>query len=71
MPGPDSTGAGQPAPPGSPWSFLDRVQIDFGYTYDDNVTRGRTGDEILADQLLGLNVSAGGSVRINDNTRCS
>ena len=69
VPGPDSTGTGQSVPPGSPWSIVDRVQIDFGYTYDDNVTRGRTGDEILADQLLGLNVSAGGSLRINDNTR--
>ena len=51
------------------WSFLDRVQIDFGYTYDDNVTRARDGDEILADQLLGFTASTGGIVRINDNTR--
>lgn len=55
--------------PGSTRPLLDRVQIDFGYTYDDNVTRGRVADEILADQLLGLNVSAGGTVHINDNTR--
>jgi hypothetical protein len=48
---------------------VDRVQVDLGYTYDDNVTRSRTGDAILAAQLLGLNVSAGGSLRINDNTR--
>jgi hypothetical protein len=60
---------GQAALPGSPWSFLDRVQIDLGYTYDDNVTRGRDAGEILADQLLGLNASAGGTLRINDNTR--
>ncbi len=69
VPGSDSTGMAPAAPPGSPWSFLDRVQIDLGYTYDDNVTRARTTDEILADQLLGLNASAGGSLRINDNTR--
>ena len=62
-------GMGQAALPSSPWSALDRVQIDLGYTYDDNVTRGRAADEILADQLLGLNVSAGGNLRVNDNTR--
>ena len=60
---------GPAALPGSPSSILDRVQIDLGYTYDDNVTRGRVADEILADQLLGLSASAGGTLRINDNTR--
>ena len=69
VPGPDPTGMGRAALPGSPWSILDRVQIDLGYTYDDNVTRGRVADEILADQLLGLNISAGGTLRINDNIR--
>ena len=68
-PGPDPTGMGPAALPGSPWSILDRVQIDLGYTYDDNVTRARAADVILADQLLGLNLSAGGTLRINDNTR--
>jgi hypothetical protein len=69
VPGPEPAVMGPAAVPGSPWSILDRVQIDLGYTYDDNVTRGRAADEILADQLLGLNVSAGGTLRINDNTR--
>jgi hypothetical protein len=69
VPGPDPTGIGPAALPGPRWSILDRVQIDLGYTYDDNVTRGRAGDGILADQLLGLNLSAGGPLRINDNTR--
>ena len=68
-PGPERTGMGPAARAGSRWSIVDRVQADLGYTYDDNVTRGRSGDEILADQLLGLNVSAGGTLRINDNTR--
>src|ERR1700694_647971 len=49
VPGPDSTGVGPAALPGSQWSISDRVQIDFGYTYDDNVTRGRTADEVLLD----------------------
>jgi hypothetical protein len=69
VPGPDSIGMPPAAPGGSRWSIVDRVQVDFGYTYDDNVTRSRSGDAILADQLLGLNVSAGGHLRINDNTR--
>ena len=69
VPGPDPSGMGPAALPRSPWSILDRVQIDFGYTYDDNVTEGRAADEILADQLLGLSLSAGGTLRINDNTR--
>ena len=60
---------GPAALPDSPKSILDRVQIDLGYTYDDNVTRARAADEILADQLLGVNVSAGGTWRVNDNTR--
>jgi hypothetical protein len=68
-PGPEPTGASPAALPASPWSIVDRVQIDLGYTYDDNVTRGRTADEILADQLLGLNASVGGTFRVNDNTR--
>ena len=69
VPGPEPTGTGPAALPASPRSIVDRVQIDLGYTYDDNVTRGRTADEILADQLLGLNASAGGTLRVNDNTR--
>jgi hypothetical protein len=69
VPGPERTGMGPAARAGSRWSIVDRVQVDLGYTYDDNVTRGRTGDEILADQLLGLNVSASGALRIDDNVR--
>jgi hypothetical protein len=69
VPEPERTSTGPPAVPGSRWSIVDRVQVDLGYTYDDNVTRSRTGDEILADQLLGLNVSAAGTLRVSDNTR--
>ena len=49
--------------------FLDRVQVELGYTYDDNVTLGRAPDEILWDQFLGLTVSADRALRIDDNTR--
>ncbi|MEO8740209.1 MAG: hypothetical protein ABI537_10980 [Casimicrobiaceae bacterium] len=69
MPGPQPGGPNPPFLPGSARPILDRVQFDFGYTYDDNVTRGRAADEILADQFLGLNVSAGGTLRIDDNAR--
>jgi hypothetical protein len=54
---------------GSARPILDRVQIDLGYTYDDNVTLGRAADEILTDQLLSLNFSAGSAFRIDDNLR--
>lgn len=69
VPGPDPAGTGPAAMARSPWSIPDRVQVDLGYTYDDNVTRARSADEILADQLLGLNLSTDGALRINDNTR--
>ena len=69
VPGPERTGMAPAAPAGSRWSIVNPAQIDVGYTYDDNVTRGRTRDEILADQLLGLNVSTSGALRIDDNVR--
>ncbi len=69
VPGPEPGSVAPHFLPGSTRPILDRVQIDLGYTYDDNVTRGRAADEILADQPLGLNVSAGGTLHINDNTR--
>jgi hypothetical protein len=69
VPGPDANAASTATSSATPWSFLNRVQIDLGYTYDDNVTRSRADDAVLADQLLGLNVSAGGTARINDNAR--
>jgi hypothetical protein len=69
VPGPGPAGAGPAVPPGSLWSILDHVQVDLGYTYDDNVTRSRADDATLADQVLGLNVSGGGSLRVSDNTR--
>jgi hypothetical protein len=64
--------SGAPGPPslsGSARPILDRVQIEVGYTYDDNVTLGRAEDEILWDQLLWLNASASGAFRIDDNLR--
>ena len=69
VPGPEAAGVEPAALPGSPRRILDRVQLDIGYTYDDNVTRGRAADEILTDHLFGVNLSAGGTVRINDNSR--
>ena len=69
VPGPEPSDQSQAALPGSSRPFLTRLQVDFGYTYDDNVTRGRAADEILWDQLFGLSVSAGGNLRIDDHTR--
>jgi len=58
-----------PSAPGAARPIFDRVQAELGYTYDDNVTRGRGDDEILWDQLLGVRVSASRALRINDNAR--
>jgi hypothetical protein len=66
---PGSASGGLGPPSGSARSILDRVQIELGYTYDDNVTLGRAADEILADQFLSLNASANGAFRIDDNVR--
>lgn len=48
---------------------LDSLQVDVGYTYDDNVTRARTDDDVLGDQLLVLNLSASRALRIDDHAR--
>lgn len=68
---PDSVSGAQGPPPlsGSAPPIFDRVQIELGYTYDDNVTLGRAEDEILWDQPFGLNLSASRALRIDDNTR--
>jgi hypothetical protein len=71
-PGAAAAGSASGAPGQSPrsmWPLLDRVQIELGYTYDDNVTLGRAHDEILWDQFLGLNGSAGRAFGISDKTR--
>jgi hypothetical protein len=60
-PGPSLSGSARP--------IFDRVQIELGYTYDDNVTLGRARDEILWDQSLGLDASASRALRINDHVR--
>ncbi len=69
LPGPAAGGPGQPSLFGSTPPIVDRVQIELGYTYDDNVTRGRAHDEILWDQSLGLDVSASRALRIDDHMR--
>lgn len=69
VPGLQAGASEAPSLRSSAWPILDRVQFELGYTYDDNVTRGRTADEILTDQTLRLNASASSALRINDNTR--
>jgi len=69
VPGPVSGGQDQLPQSGSNQPFLDSVNVDLGYTYDDNVTLGRTRDDILWDQSLALDASATRDVRISDNLR--
>ena len=56
----------------SPWSsrpFADPVRVEAGYTFDDNVTRGRVADEILSDKIYSLNLATDRTFPIDDNTR--
>ena len=69
VPGPVSAAPDQPPQPSSARPFLDSLQIDLGYTYDDNVTLGRTHDEVLWDQSLALDASASRALGIGDNAR--
>jgi hypothetical protein len=46
------------------------VRVEAGYTYDDNVTRGRKGtDNVLSDQSLGLNVAKTFVMPVSTHTR--
>ena len=67
--GPVSRGQDQGLQSGSNGPFIDSVQIGLGYTYDDNVTLGRTDDEILWDQSLALDASASRAFRTGENAR--
>jgi hypothetical protein len=69
VPGPASGGEEQLPQPGPNRPFLNSVQIELGYTYDDNVTLGRTRDDILWDQSFALGASASRDARITDNAR--
>jgi len=68
MPGPAAGSLGT-SQTGSTRPLLDSVQIELGYTYDDNVTLGRAHDEILWDQSLAVDASAGRAVPIGDHVR--
>ena len=68
---PASPPGGQVQAPQPDWirRFVDSVDVDLGYTYDDNVTLGRTDDDILWDQSLALDASASRAFRMSDNVR--
>jgi hypothetical protein len=53
-----------------PWlvgSLAHPLQIELGFTYDDNVTRGLAADEILWDTIYSLNVTTGRTFPISSN----
>jgi len=62
-------GPGQSSQPGPARPLLDSVQIDLGYTYDDNVTLDRAHDEVLWDQSLAFDASASRALGIADHAR--
>lgn len=45
------------------------IQVDTGYTWDDNITRGRVAGDILVDNLYTLNVSKAVLVELGSNSR--
>lgn len=52
-----------------PKMFHDPVTVDFGVSYDDNVTRGRDSEEQRADQIYSLTASQTRPFTLNANTR--
>lgn len=60
-----------PAWPAS-WSwqpFTDPVNVDAGFAFDDNVSRGRLDGEKLSDQVYSLGINTGRIFPINPNLR--
>jgi PKD repeat protein len=69
-PGPaPSAGPTSPSWLGSARSLVDSVQLEAGYTYDDNVTLGRAHEDILWDQALWFDLSASRAFRVDDHAR--
>jgi uncharacterized protein YhjY with autotransporter beta-barrel domain len=52
----DLDGRGLPSWTWQPKMFKDPVGVEFGFAYDDNVSRGRTADEKLVDRAFSLSV---------------
>jgi uncharacterized protein YhjY with autotransporter beta-barrel domain len=60
--------------PAFPWSwswkpFSDPVGVEAGFTFDDNVSRGRLAAEKITDQAYNFGLNASRTFPINDNTR--
>ena len=56
----------------SAWSWTalaDPVGVEAGYTYDDNVTRGRLDSEKLSDRLYSLGLNTSRTFPLTDHTR--
>jgi uncharacterized protein YhjY with autotransporter beta-barrel domain len=58
--------------PNLSWSsqpLVDPVRVEAGFSFDDNVSRGREAGEIFSDKTFSLNLGTGRTYPINDNTR--
>ncbi len=60
--------------PGSGWrweptTFSNPINVDAGFSWDDNVTRGREAGDKLADRVFALGLSQTRPFRLNANTR--
>lgn len=52
-----------------PTTFKDPINVDAGFSWDDNVTRGREAQDKFADRSFSLGLSQTRSFRLNPNTR--
>ena len=62
-------GKGWPSAPWTSPALADGVRAEAGFTFDDNVTRGRVDDEILSDKIYSLNLATSRNFPIDNNTR--
>lgn len=47
----------------------DELTVDAGYTWDDNISRGKVAGDIQSDNIYSINVSKTKAIRLGSNTR--
>lgn len=60
---------GSPAWRWEPVTFKYPINVDFGYAWDDNVSRGRVSGEKLGDSIFSLGLNSTRSFSLNPNSR--
>jgi outer membrane autotransporter protein len=65
----DFDGKGSPTAAWLSRPLADAVQVEGGFTFDDNVSRGRDADEILSDKIYSLTARTSRTIPIGDNAQ--